>query len=117
MLSFFLAAPAAAQDRHVVASSDLAKAVATHSAARDADRAVVQEALRHPEVRMVAAKTGLDLTRLSDSVDSLSPETLARAASAARDVNSSLVGGANTITISTTTIIIILLLIILIIVA
>ena len=110
--------PAAfAQDRHAVAPADLAQAVSEHTAALDADRDAVHEALNRPEVRAVAERTGMDIESLAASVDTLDPGTLERAAASAREVNAALVGGANTVTISTTTIIIVLLLVILIIVA
>lgn len=103
-----------AQQRHVVDPAAMAGAVSQHAARQDADRATVREALNRPEVRDVAAKTGLDLARITAAVDTLNGADLERAAGAARQVNESLVGGASTVVISTTTIIIVLLLIILI---
>ena len=110
-------ATALAQERHAVAPADLAEAVSQHAATLDADRDAVHEALNRPEVRAVAERTGLDIDAISASVDTLDPATLERAAASAREVNTALVGGASTITISTTTIILVLLLIILLIVA
>jgi hypothetical protein len=95
----------------------LAATVGEHVAKQDADRAAVREALNRPDVREVAAQTGIDLARLTAAVDTLGGEDLERAAGAARQVNESLVGGASTIVISTTTIIIVLLIIILIVLA
>ena len=106
-----------ANQRHVVDSAAVAAAVAQHSAQQDADRATVREALARPEVRAIAQNTGIDLTRVTAAVDTLSGADLARAADAARQVNDSLVGGASTIVISTTTIVIVLLIIILIVLA
>jgi hypothetical protein len=106
-----------AQERHAVPPAALAEAVAQHSASQDRDRVAVQEALSRPEVRAIANRTGIDIERVAAAVDTLGAEDLARAADAARDVNDVLVGGANTITISTTTIIIVLLVVILILVA
>ena len=111
-----LSASAFAQERHAVAPADLARAVVQHDANQDADVAAIHEALSRPEVRAVAGRTGVDIDRVTASVDSLDPSTIARAAASARDVNAALVGGASTVTISTTTIIIVLLLIILIVV-
>ena len=112
-----LCAPAAAQDQHVVPSTKLADAVAEHLSSQDADREAVREALMRPEVRDVAGRIGLDLSPAMTAVNTLSGADLERAAAAAREVNKDLVGGANSVTISTTTIIIALLVIILIIVA
>jgi hypothetical protein len=76
----------------------------------------LREALARPEVQTVAAKIGVDLTRATAAVETMTDADLTRAADAARQVNQQFVGGASTIVISTTTIIIILLLIVLIIV-
>ena len=116
ILVLALSTSAFAQERHLVAPADLAQAVVQHGANQDADRAIIREALSRPEVRAVAERTGIDIDRVAASVDSLDPSAMARAAASARDVNTALVGGASTVTISTTTIIIVLLLIILIVV-
>jgi hypothetical protein len=84
---------------------------------QDADRAAIHEALARPEVREMAVKAGIDLDRVDASVNTLGGESLDRLASAAQQVNQSLVGGASTVVISTTTIIIALLIIILLVVA
>jgi len=65
----------------------------------------------------VASKLGLDLTRATAAVDTMSGADLEKAADAAQQVNHQLVGGASTVVISTTTIIIILLLVIILIIA
>ena len=106
-----------AGQQHLVPSSQLADTVADHLAKQDADRAAVHEALARPEVQSVASSIGLDLTRATTAIDTMSAADLERAANAARDVNQQLVGGASTIVISTTTIIIILLLVIILIIA
>src|SRR5262245_65994513 len=102
--------------QHAVDPAEIAKAVAQHAATEQADRAAIRDALARPDVRSLAAKAGVDLGRLTKGVDTLSAADLARAATAARDLNEPLVGGAS-ITLSTTTIIIGLLLLLLIIVA
>jgi hypothetical protein len=95
----------------------ISSAVAQHVIDQDADRAAVHEALGRPEVRDVAARTGVSLDTLTAAVDTMAGSDLQRAAEAAREVNQSLVGGQSRLVISTTTIIIILLLVILIVVA
>ena len=108
-----LSSPAFAQQRqHVVDLDALAAAVAQHAAADAADRAAVRNALGRTDVRDTAASMGLDLNRLTASVDTMSGADLERAASLARQIDQPLVGGASTVVISTTTIIIALLLII-----
>jgi 4'-phosphopantetheinyl transferase EntD len=106
-----------AGQQHVVSPSQLSAAMAERTAAQDADRTAVRDALAQSDVRSVATTMGVDLARLDDVVGTMSGADLAQAAAAARQVNQQLVGGASTVVISTTTIIIALLIIILIIVA
>jgi hypothetical protein len=108
---------ALAQDRHVISQSAIAAAVAEHSSQEQADRAAIHEALGQPEVRVLAARTGVDAERLETLAGTLNGSDLKTVANEARAVNESLVGGASTVTISTTTIIIGLLVLILLIVA
>src|SRR5262245_19569691 len=110
-------APAFADQRHAVDSTQLAATVSEHIAQQDADRSALREALTRPEVQAVAAKLGVDLTRATAAVETLSGDDLSRAADAARRLNQQFVGGASSVVISTTTIIIALLVLILIIVA
>ena len=106
-----------ADEQHVVAPSQLASTLADHVAQQDANRVVIHEALARPEVQAVASTLGVDLTRATAAVDTMSGVDLQRAASAARQVNEQLVGGASTVVISTTTLIIALLLVIILILA
>ena len=117
MFTLALTPTAFAQERHAVSPSALAQAVTAQVAQQDSDRAAIHEALNRPDVRAVAAKSGLDLDRMLASVDTLGGSALSQVASAATPVNQALVGGASTVVISTTTVIIALLLIILIVVA
>ena len=117
MFTLALAPTAFAQERHAVSPSALAQTVTAQVAQQDSDRAAIHEALNRPEVREVAAKSGIDLDRMNASVDTLGGSALSQVASAATQVNQSLVGGASTVVISTTTIIIALLVVILIVVA
>ena len=103
--------------QHAIDPAEIAKAVAQHALTEQADRAAIREALGRPEVRSIAAKAGVDLASLTSGLDTLSAADLARAGTAARDVNASLVGGASTIVLSSTTIIIGLLLLLLIVIA
>ena len=112
-----LSPSAYAQNRHVVRPADIAAAVDAHVARQNADRAAIREALEQPEVRDAATRIGMDLGHVTASLGTLKGSDLEAAASVARQVNESLVGGASSVTLSTTTIIIILLALILIIVA
>jgi hypothetical protein len=106
-----------AGQQHLVNPSQLATTVADAAAKQDTNRATVREALERPEVQAVASKLGLDLSKATAAVDTLSGADLDKAANAAQQVNEQLVGGASTVVISTTTIIIILLLVIILIIA
>ena len=116
-LALTMSSSAYAQERHVVDPSTISQAVASEVARQDAHRASIHEALSRPEVRDLAAKSGINLARVQASVDTLNGSSLAQAAAAAQQVNQTLVGGASTIVISTTTIIIALLVLLLIVVA
>jgi hypothetical protein len=106
-----------AGQQHLVDPSHLATTVVDAAAKQDTNRATVREALERPEVQAVASKLGLDLSKATAAVDTLSGADLEKAANAAQQVNEQLVGGASTVVISTTTIIIILLVVILLIIA
>jgi hypothetical protein len=112
-----LSIPALAQERHAVSPSALAAIVAEHGTAADRDRDTIRRTLARPEVRAMAERAGIDPARAASSIDSLDAPTLARAAESARQIDDALVGGANTITVSTTTIILVLLLVILLLIA
>jgi hypothetical protein len=118
-LAALIAAPSGlfAEQRHVVDPAAVAATISQHAAEQDANRAAVHEALSQPQVREMAGRLGLDVTRAAAAVDTMSGADLARAADAARQVNQQLVGGATTIVITTTTIIIALLVILLIVLA
>jgi hypothetical protein len=119
LLILLIAIPsrALAQDRHVISPSAIAGAVAEHIAQEQADRSAIREALGQSEVRVLAARSGVDAERLEALAGTLSGSDLKAVANQARAVNESLVGGASTVTLSTTTIIIGLLVLILLIVA
>ena len=106
-----------AGQQHVVPPSQLATTVADAAVNQDTNRATVREALERPEVQAVASKLGLDLSRATAVVDTMSGAQLDQAAHAAQQVNDQLVGGASTVVISTTTIVIVLLLVIILVVA
>lgn len=102
-----------AQQRHVVDGSALRQAVAAQVSTDTDNRAAVREVLQQPQVRELAAKLGLSVTRAETAVATMNSSDLARAASAARTADASLSGGSNTVIISTTTILLILIIVIL----
>ncbi len=117
LMALMLASSSAfAGQQHLVTPAQLATTVAESVAKQDANRAAVHEALARPEVQSIASSVGLDLTRATAAVDTMSGADLERAANAAQQVNQQLVGGASTVVISTTTIVIVLLLLIILII-
>ena len=111
------ASTAAAQGAHVVDQATLDQLLSERIAQDQADRAVVQRLLNHPEVRTVAGRLGVDLTGATAAVSTLDGPELATLAAQAQHVEHALAGGQSAITVSTTTIIIGLLVLILIVVA
>ena len=75
-----------AGQQHVVSPGQLAATVAGSAAEQDTDRATVREALERPEVQAVASKLGLDLSRATSAVDTMSGADLDKAANAAQQV-------------------------------
>jgi hypothetical protein len=115
-LSLWLIAPSAgAQQTHVADRAALDEAVAAAAARADADRAQVRRVLARQEVKDVAARLGVDLTRADSAIRLLDGAELAQAAQYAAQIEEDLAGGATTVVITTTTIIIILLIVIIII--
>jgi hypothetical protein len=116
-----LSAPAVATAQpgpqsHVVDNATLDRLIGERLSQEHADRQAIRDVLQRPEVRQIAARAGLDLTRAEAGVAMLDGKDLQEAADNARQVQMDLAGG-NSVVISTTTIIIILLVVILIIVA
>jgi hypothetical protein len=115
----WLAFPVAAraQQPSVVDQATLDRTIAAHVQRSDADRGAIRHLLERQEVREVAARAGIDITRAEAAVATLDAAELHEIAEQARAVDDSLAGGQSRITLSTTTIIIGLLVLILLIVA
>jgi branched-subunit amino acid ABC-type transport system permease component len=115
-LSLWLIAPSAgAQQTHVADRAALDQAVAAAAARAEADRAAIRRVLARQEVKDVAARLGVDMTRADSAVRLLDGAELTQAAEYASQIEQDLAGGATTVVITATTIIIILLIIIVII--
>lgn len=104
---------AGAPQRHVVGESDIQARIDRQVGQADADRQAIQTLLSRPAVRRIAGTAGLSLERASAAAANLSGADLANLAAQAKEVDSQLAGGTDTIVISATTLIIILLLLIL----
>ncbi len=89
------------------------QAIADQTVTDQQNRAAVAGVLKQPQVREVASRLGLNLTKAENALSTLSSSELAQAATHARTVNADLAGGSNTVIISTTTLLLILIVIIL----
>ena len=111
-----LVSTGAAQVAHVVDQAMLDRLLSERIAQDQTDRAAILRLLKHQDVRAVASRLGLDVTRADAAVSTLDGAELRSLAAQAEYVQSALAGGQSTITLSTTTIIIGLLVLILIVV-
>lgn len=115
-LSLWLIAPSAgAQQTHVADRATLEQAVAATAAQAQADRETIRRVLARQEVKDVASRLGVDLTRADSAIRLLDGAELAQAAQYASQIDEDLAGGATTLVLTATTIIIILLIVIIII--
>ena len=108
---------ATAQVAHVVDQAAVDMVVSDRIAQDEADRATVLRLLSDSQVQTVAGRLGVDMVTARNAVSTLDGPELQTLAAQALQVESALVGGQSTITLSTTTIIIGLLVVLLIIVA
>ena len=106
-----------AEQTHVVSRASITDTVKQRVDAQDANRAAVQTALTRPEVREIASQMGVDLKKAEQLAGTMSGADLEQAATVARQVNDSLVGGASTIVISTTAVVIVLLIVLILVAA
>ena len=116
LLVLVTAVPRAHAQSATASQAVLDAAVQQHVASTEAERAAVLRVLAQPEVKAVAGRVGVDVTRAEQAVSTLDGQELHALSAQAAQVEQALAGGAN-VTISTTMIIIALLVIILIIVA
>ena len=115
-LAVLMIAPVANAQTHVISKAALDEALKARVSQDQADREAIVALLHRPDVRQLAARTGLSVDKAEAAVSTLQGKELQQIASQAREVQNDLAGGASTIVISTTTVIIILLLVILIVV-
>ena len=112
--SLLVSSSAIAQQRHIVDSIAISRTVAAESATDQQNREVVLGVLHQSQVRDLAAKLGLDVTKADAAISTLSGPELSRMATQARAANAQqLARGSNTIIISTTTLLLILIIVIL----
>lgn len=111
---FLVSSPALAQQVHVVDPAAMSRAVAEKVNQENTHRELLQRILNRADVREVAGRMGLSVERAESAVATLDGEELSQLAGYAAGVEASLVGGANTIVISTTTLLLGLILLVLI---
>jgi len=100
--------------QHVVAPAVLRQAIANQAATDQQNRKALLGVLQQSQVRDLAKRLGLDVTRAEGAVSTLTSAELAGLADQARTADAGLAGGANTIVISTTVLLLIIIIIILI---
>lgn len=109
--------PRAYAQSATASQSVLDAAVQQHVASTEAERAAVLRVLAQPEVKAVAGRVGVDVTRAAQAVSTLDGQDLHALSAQAAQVEQALAGGQSKVVISTTMIIIVLLVVILLIVA
>ena len=111
--SLLWSSSAMAQQRHVVDPAAMRQAVADQAVTDQQNRDAVLGVLRHSQVRDLAGRLGLSVTRAESAVSTLSSTELASLAAQARTVDAELAGGADTIVISVTTLLLIIIIVLL----
>lgn len=111
--SVLLSSPAFAQQRHVVSPAAMRQAITHQAQAQQQTRDSLRAVLKNSQVREVANRLGLNVTRAEGAVATLTTAELEQLAGPVRDLNANLAGGASTIVLSTTAILLIIIIIIL----
>jgi hypothetical protein len=112
-----MAIPVIANAGTVVTESDLDAAMTNRADSDAASREAILNLLGRDEVRRVAARAGMDLTRVKAAVSTLSGEELQEAAAQAQLADQALAGGDEKIVIGSTVLIIVLLVVIILVAA
>jgi hypothetical protein len=109
--------PLLANTETVVTDSDLDAAMANRAGSDAASREAILNLLGRDEIRGVAGRMGVDLTRVKAAVSTLSGDDLREAAAQAQLADQSLAGGDEKIVIGSTVLIIVLLIVIILVAA
>jgi len=117
LLVLVTAVPRAHAQSAAASQAVLDAAVQQHVASTEAERAAVLRVLAQPEVKAVAGRVGVDVTKAAQAVSTLDGQDLHALSAQAAQVEQALAGGQSRVVISTTVIIIALLVVILLIVA
>ena len=104
---------ASAEALHAVGQADMRAAIATQVGDQASQRASIQSLLARPEVRQLAANSGLDLARAKAVAANLDGPELQRLATQATAVEAQLAGGDTTVVLTSTMLLVILILVLL----
>jgi len=104
---------AMAQERHIVNPAVMQQAIADQAATDQQNRDAVLGALNRSDVRELAGRLGLSVTRAEGAVSTLDSVELAGLAGQARAADAQLAGGADVVVISVTTLLLIIIIVIL----
>ncbi len=113
LASTFSVGAASAEALHAVGRAEMQAAIATQVGDQASQRAAIQSLLARPEVRQLAANSGLDLARAKAVASNLDGAELQRLATQATAVEAQLAGGDQTIVITSTMLVVILILVLL----
>lgn len=114
VFSLLLSSSAMAQQRHIVDPARMRQAIVDQAVADQQNRDAVVSVLRRSDVRDLASRLGLSLTRAENAVATLTSDELSRLAGPARLASADhMAGGNQTITISITTLLLIIIVVLL----
>jgi hypothetical protein len=105
---------AIAGQRHIADPAVMRAALASQAATDQENRDAVLGVLQQSEVRDMAGRLGLNVTRAETAVSTLGSAELAQLADQARAVDAQLAGGADRIVLSVTTLLLIIIIVLLI---
>ena len=111
--SLLMSATAFAQQRHVADPAQMRQAIADQALTDQQNRDAVLSVLRQSQVREIATRLGLNVTRAEGAIATLNSTELARLAGPARAAAADLAGGADKIVLSVTTLLLIIIIVIL----
>ena len=112
-----MATPLLANTETVVTGSELDAAMANRADSDAASREAIVNLLDRNEIRGVAGRIGVDLTRVKSAVSTLSGDELREAAAQAQLADQALAGGDEKVVIGSTVLIIVLLVVIILVAA
>jgi len=114
VFSLLWGSSAMAQQRHVVDPAQMRQAIADQAVRDQQNRDAVLGVLQRSDVRELASRLGLSVTRAEHAVATLTSDELSRLAGPARVADAQLAGGADQmIVISVTTLLLIIIIVLL----